>query len=47
MGSSIAGRTDTNQKARTPRDVNSLSKDTYSCKKTDFDTAIRRKKDLL
>jgi len=40
VGSSIAGRTDTNQKARTPRDVNSLSKDTYSCKKTDFDTAI-------
>jgi len=40
VGSSIAGRTDTSQKARTPRDVNSLSKDTYSCKKTDFDTAI-------
>ena len=38
-----AGRTKTNPATgvkRKPRDVSSLSKDTYSCKKTDFDTAI-------
>ncbi|MNE13383.1 Phage major capsid protein, P2 family [compost metagenome] len=38
-----AGRTKTNSATgvkRKPRDVGSLSKDTYSCKKTDFDTAI-------
>ena len=40
VGSSIAGRTDTNQNARSPRDVSALTKDSYSCKKTDFDTAI-------
>lgn len=40
VGSSIAGRTDTNQNARSPRDVSALTKDAYSCKKTDFDTAI-------
>lgn len=40
VGSSIAGRTDTSANARSPRDVHALSKDTYNCKKTDFDTAI-------
>lgn len=40
VGSSIAGRTDTSQNARSPRDVSALTKDTYTCKKTDFDTAI-------
>jgi P2 family phage major capsid protein len=40
VGSTIAGRTDTSQAARTPRGVSSLKNDTYSCKKTDFDTAI-------
>lgn len=36
----IAGRTNTGLKARTPRDVAGLTKDSYNCKKTDFDTAI-------
>lgn len=40
VGSTIAGRTDTSQNDRTPRDVAGLSKDSYACKKTDFDTAI-------
>ncbi|MCD9118352.1 phage major capsid protein, P2 family [Pseudomonas bijieensis] len=40
VGSTIAGRTDTSQTARNPRGVSSLKNDTYSCKKTDFDTAI-------
>lgn len=40
VGSSIAGRTDTTQNPRTPRDVSDLKKDSYACKKTDFDTAI-------
>jgi P2 family phage major capsid protein len=40
VGSSIAGRTDTTQAARSPRDVSNLTKDSYSCKKTDYDTAI-------
>lgn len=40
VGSSIAGRTDTSANARIPRDVHALNKDTYNCKKTDFDTAI-------
>jgi P2 family phage major capsid protein len=40
VGSSIAGRTDTTQNPRSPRDVSALTKDSYACKKTDFDTAI-------
>lgn len=36
----IAGRTNTSTTQRTPRDVSNLTKDSYSCKKTDFDTAI-------
>lgn len=40
VGSTIAGRTDTSLAARNPRGVSSLKNDTYSCKKTDFDTAI-------
>lgn len=40
VGSSIAGRTDTSQTDRSPNDVSALSKDSYACKKTDFDTAI-------
>ncbi|WP_413703422.1 phage major capsid protein, P2 family [Pseudomonas sp. Pseusp16] len=36
-----AGRTNTSaNNPRQPRDVSGLSKDTYSCKKTDFDTAF-------
>ncbi|MFJ7315619.1 phage major capsid protein, P2 family [Pseudomonas sp. NPDC098747] len=38
--STIAGRTNTASNPRTPRDVSNLTKDSYSCKKTDFDTAI-------
>lgn len=37
---SIAGRTDTTQKDRQPRTVHGLTKDSYDCKKTDFDTAL-------
>lgn len=37
----IAGRTDTSSNPRSPRDVSGLTKDSYSCKKTDFDTAIK------
>lgn len=40
VGSTIAGRTDTTATARAPRDVSALTKDSYSCVKTDFDTAI-------
>lgn len=40
VGSTIAGRTNTSQTARSPRDVSALNNDTYSCKKTDFDTAV-------
>lgn len=35
-----AGRTNTTLNARNPRDVSALSKDSYECKKTDFDTAL-------
>lgn len=40
VNGSIAGRTDTTQNARSPRDVSGLTKDAYNCKKTDFDTAV-------
>ncbi|WP_311968596.1 phage major capsid protein, P2 family [Pseudomonas baltica] len=40
VGGTVAGRTNTTATARSPRDVSSLNSDTYSCKKTDFDTAI-------
>lgn len=41
VGSTIAGRTNTaSNNPRQPRDVSSLSKDTYNCVKTDFDTAV-------
>lgn len=41
VASTIAGRTDTSQKARSPRSVSGLTSDTYSCKKTDFDTEVK------
>jgi P2 family phage major capsid protein len=41
VGSTIAGRTDTSTKARDPRSVGTLKSDTYSCKKTDFDTYVK------
>lgn len=40
VNGTIAGRTNTSVTARSPRDVSGLSKDSYVCKKTDFDTAI-------
>ena len=40
VGSTVAGRTDTTQTARNPRNVSALNNDTYSCIKTDFDTAV-------
>jgi P2 family phage major capsid protein len=40
VNGTIAGRTNTSVTPRSPRDVSGLSKDVYSCKKTDFDTAI-------
>ncbi|MEA1606164.1 phage major capsid protein, P2 family [Pseudomonas spirodelae] len=40
VNGTIAGRTDTSSTPRSPRDVSGLSKDDYTCKKTDFDTAI-------
>jgi len=36
----IAGRTDVSAKDRTPRDVTSLTANTYECVSTEFDTAI-------
>lgn len=39
-GGTIAGRTNTSANDRVPRDVSALSKSTYKCVKTDFDTAI-------
>jgi P2 family phage major capsid protein len=41
VNGTIAGRTDTSVKARSPRSVSGLSKDAYNCKKTDFDTATK------
>lgn len=42
VSTTIAGRTDTSEEGeRVPRDVASLDKNTYTCAKTDFDTAIR------
>jgi P2 family phage major capsid protein len=42
VSTTIAGRTDTTGDAeRVPRDVASLDSNTYTCAKTDFDTAIR------
>lgn len=41
VSSTIAGRTDTSGGGeRVPNDVTALDKNTYTCKKTDFDTAI-------
>lgn len=41
VSSTIAGRTNTaSNNPRQPRDVSGLSKDTYNCAKTDFDTAL-------
>lgn len=40
VGSTIAGRTNTSANPRSPRDVSETTKDVYSCKKTDFDTAV-------
>ncbi|SDS50289.1 phage major capsid protein, P2 family [Halopseudomonas litoralis] len=41
VNGTIAGRTDTSDnKRRHPRDVHALSKDSYACKKTDFDIAF-------
>lgn len=42
VSSTIAGRTDTTGNGeRSPRDVSGLDSQTYECKQTDFDTAIR------
>lgn len=40
VSGTIAGRTNTSANDRVPRDVSALSKNTYKCVKTDFDTAI-------
>lgn len=41
VNGTIASRTDTSgNNRRNPRDVHALSKDTYACKKTDFDIAF-------
>ncbi|WP_022955780.1 phage major capsid protein, P2 family [Perlucidibaca piscinae] len=40
VSGTIAGRTNTTADEREPRDVSDLSKGTYKCAKTDFDTAI-------
>lgn len=40
-GSTIAGRTNTANADRVPRDITSLDEIGYACKKTDFDTAIK------
>lgn len=37
----VAGRTNTNLNDRTPRSLETLSANTYECKKTDFDTFIK------
>lgn len=39
VSSTVAGRTDTTQKARDPRYLGQLEKDHYKCVKTDFDAA--------
>lgn len=40
VSGTIAGRTNTAANDRVPRDVSSLTSNTYKCVKTDFDTAI-------
>lgn len=40
VNGTIAGRTDTTSNRRNPRDVHALTKDEYTCKKTDFDVAF-------
>lgn len=40
VGSTVAGRTDTSSKDRTPRDVSDLENKGYECVPTEFDTAI-------
>ncbi|HEV2679241.1 MAG TPA: phage major capsid protein, P2 family [Rhodanobacter sp.] len=40
VSGTIAGRTNTRTKARTPRDVSDLKSKGYRCEKTNFDTAI-------
>ena len=40
VGSTIAGRTNTNVKAREPRSIGTLSSDKYKAEKTDFDTFV-------
>lgn len=40
VNGTIAGRTNTAVNPRTPRGVSNLTKDSYSCKKTDFDTGL-------
>lgn len=44
ISSTIAGRTDTNSNDRQPTDPSSLEKNSYECKQTNFDTAIRYSK---
>lgn len=44
IGSTVAGTTDTTKQDREPTDPSELSKQTYYCKQTNFDTAIRYEK---
>jgi P2 family phage major capsid protein len=43
VGSTVASRTDTSQKARQPRSIGTLSPDKYKTEKTDFDTFVTYK----